>query len=222
MFITAHHLPWRLLALLTGWTAILSQHPTIQAAFEAPENQKALQREEQEALGHFRSFASSDTLLDPEPENREVEIFEIQHLSPLPGAAEWEAYCFSPAPWDPMSPARLAGERGPRGSRLFEDVQAPKGWRWAGKKWTLDLMAREWVGERCITGVEVEMEGERWVVDVVGEGEGDGASVKGSLRGSERAVSFEGSRRVGEWRRRRWVRVVERVVCEGNAKDEKG
>lgn len=119
-----------------------------------------------------------------------------------------------------MSPARLAGERGPGGTRLFEDVRAPKGWKWADKKWTLDLMAGSWVAERCVVGVEVETEGERWAVDVVGDEES--TSTTGSARGRERAVSFEGRRKVGEWRRRRWVRLVERVVCEGDGKDEKG
>lgn len=85
-------------------------------------------------------------------------------------------------------------------------------------------MAREWVGDRMITGVEVEMEGERWVSDVVpDEGVEDKGSVASS-KGRDRGVSFESQRkgRVGEWRRRRWVRLVERVAFGGDGKDEKG
>ena len=106
---------------------------------------------------------------------------------------EWQSFCFSPSPWDPLSPARLAGEVAPKGAKLFEDVKAPEGWTWADKKWSLDLMARGWVQERFVGGVDVEEEGERWVVDSG-----------------------------GEWRRRRWVRVVERVVLGDVAKEGKG
>jgi hypothetical protein len=33
------------------------------------------------------------------------------------------------APYDPLSPSRIAGDR-PRGCRFFEDVRAPRGWAW--------------------------------------------------------------------------------------------
>jgi len=224
LFIIAQHLPWRAIALASGWAGILAQHPAVQAALDDPANAQALRREEEQAAGRFRAFAAADVLLDPEPERREVEVFEVQRRALLPAAAEWEAYCFAPSPWDPLSPSRLAGERGPRGARLFEDVLPPKGWRWADKKWTLDLMAKEWVGERMITGVEVEVEGERWVSDVIYEQNDDQMSV-GKKKGRARAVSFESTtqrHRLGEWRRRRWVRLVERIAILTDGKDEKG
>lgn len=42
-----------------------------------------------------------------------------------------------------------------------------EGWEWLEKKWGFDLWSREWVEERIIMGVEIEMEGERWVYDIV-------------------------------------------------------
>jgi hypothetical protein len=97
-------------------------------------------------------------------------------------------------------------------------------------------MSREWVEERCITCVEVEIEGERWVTDLFyedGEESGSGNTTadsngKGSspkkLRRKKGAGSQDLEREVlvktwsqhkpsrkGEWRRRRWVRGVERV-----------
>lgn len=122
----------------------------------------------------------------------------------------------------------------PRGTPFFEDVLPPHGWRWSDKKWTLDLLSREWVEDRCVTGVEVEIEGERWVTDLhyeLLESEDDkAASAKllkkrksnGSKGGSmdfaeqEKEVlrrTWEESKpsRKGEWRRRRWVRGVERM-----------
>ena len=105
---------------------------------------------------------------------------------------EWESWIFSPSAWEPTAPLRIAGER-VKGTRFFEDVTAPAGWEFSDKKWGLDLGSKEWVEERMVGGLEVEVEGERWVYDVL-NGEGGG------------------TRRRGEWRRRRWVRLVKRKV----------
>lgn len=215
----------------------------------------------------LRRTLLSDILLDTSPETREVEIFELQHRSLLlppspsffsssssspPAAAatsstsssgggpqhgEWEPWLFSPSPYDPLSAARLAGDR-PRGARFFEDVRPPEGWEWSEKKWALDLWSREWVEERIITGVEVETEGERWVYDMwtpAGGGGGEAAGADGNGNGGNGqgneeglhpqqgkksalppgGVSWEegeeeGMGRRGLWRRRRWVRTVKR------------
>lgn len=166
-----------------------------------------------------------DIILDSAPEVREVEIFELQKLSR--GSGEWEAWIFTPVPYDPLSMERVRGER-PKGTRFFEDVTPPKGWEWSEKKWALDLWSREWVEERIITGVEVETEGERWVYDInyeygdedldeLGDGSGTPSKGKGKERGKAMPSWEEGSdvdigesRRRGEWRRRRWVRMVKR------------
>jgi len=82
------------------------------------------------------------------------------------------------------------------------------------------------VEERIITGVEVETEGERWVYDlryeVEDEGDSDFDTPKkgGKGDGNKRKVlpsweegsegEIEGRGRRGEWRRRRWVRMVKR------------
>ncbi|KOS21611.1 Peroxisomal membrane protein PEX29 [Escovopsis weberi] len=176
-------------------------------------------------------------ILDSAPETREVEIFQLQRDS---GTGEWEPWVFCPSPYDPLSQARIAGER-PRGTRFFEDVMPPDGWEWSEKKWALDLWSRDWVEERIITGVEVETEGERWVYDIYNDREKrtgvvdhlpllDGAPA-GSGSTSAAAASAEGrirapvmpqtsweegddvaSGRRGEWRRRRWVRLVKRTA----------
>lgn len=80
---------------------------------------------------------------------------------------------------DPLRPALTRQNIGgsPQGSSLFEDIQSPNGWTWEGKKWELDLEAREWVSERLVTGVEYDIlsEGEPadtefggWVWDLPG------------------------------------------------------
>jgi hypothetical protein len=146
--------------------------------------------------------------------------------SPCPSSdedsGEWEPWLFAPSPYDPLSHARLAGDR-PRGTRFFEDVLPPDGWEWSEKKWALDLWSREWVEERIITGVEVETEGERWVYDM----RDDRAARLGTLPDETPASAFAGigsgaklgpsweeasddSGRRGDWRRRRWVRLVKR------------
>lgn len=183
-----------------------------------------------------KKFIETDIILDSAPETREVEIFELQRLSAT--SNEWEPWVFSPSPYDPLSAVRISGAR-PSGTRFFEDVLAPEGWEWSEKKWALDLWSREWVEERIITGVEVETEGERWVYDIAsaadnkgswaGEGEDpvrSGSSPNVPATNSSYALSWEGgeeeedgvmSGRRGEWRRRRWVRLVKRQSVTASA-----
>jgi len=184
-----------------------------------------IQDQETNARSWLIRLSNSDISLSSAPETREVEIFELQHR-PLHSSegAEYESFLFSPYPYAPLSPARIAGDR-PKGTRFFEDVQAPKGWRWRDKKWTLDLLSREWVEERYVTGVEVEIEGERWVTDIKYD-EGNMDELAGAMsltkgnskgKGKEKVVpkSWEegnGLGKKGEWRRRRWVRLVERTA----------
>lgn len=181
----------------------------------------------QQAKSLLDSWIANDIILDSSPETREVEIFELQYQQT--GSGEWQSWLFSSSPYDPLSIERVRSER-PRGTRFFEDVSPPKGWEWSEKKWALDLWSREWVEERIITGVEVETEGERWVYDIryeyddrkddpFDDGLVYGGSVKGKGKGRERALpsweegseaESEGRGRRGEWRRRRWVRLVKR------------
>lgn len=181
----------------------------------------------------FKSAVSglSAITLDTAPQIREVEIFEIQHRhSEWDLRGDWEAHLFSPTPFDPLSPMRISGER-VRGTRFFEDVNPPNGWVWESKKWELDLEAKEWVTERLITGVEFEvpLEGEvvsteygGWVWDLPrSESEegakdtqkrGKGGSARKESRSDweERTTTGIGQR--GDWRRRRWVRMVKRIA----------
>ena len=119
---------------------------------------------------------------------------------------------FSPTPYDPLSPQRISGDR-PKGTRFFEDVAAPKGWEWEDKKWILDLASREWVEERMVQGVEVEVEGERWVSDLAADSVDEGETKP--IRKLKIGPGWEeghGDAEMGEWRRRRWIRLVRRQV----------
>lgn len=165
-------------------------------------------------------WIADDVILDSPPETREVEIFELQRQSAANG--EWEPWVFSPNPYDPLSQARITGDR-PKGTRFFEDVKPPGAWEWSEKKWNLDLWSREWVEERIITGVEVETEGERWVYDIWSDKEertgviDTPEPVKSKDMASRQTSWEEGEdglgRRRGEWRRRRWVRLVKRKAA---------
>lgn len=169
---------------------------------------------ESEAKSWLDTWVASDIMLDMEPETREVEVFELQKLD---SRGEWEPWLYSASPYDPLAAPRIANER-PRGTQFFEDVAPPQDWEWSEKKWNLDLWSREWVEERIITGVEVETEGERWVYDIHYEG----SNPEPGLRETTGKVSqkpkptweegIEGEGKKGQWRRRRWVRLVKRVV----------
>ncbi|KAI7978164.1 hypothetical protein EIK77_009704 [Talaromyces pinophilus] len=174
LFLIAHLLPWRLIFFLGGNAAIISSHPTVHDFLNQIQGHKEEQVPEQKnqkpAKGETAPKQASpitqvfgplaNISLDSAPEEREVEIFELQHrfVSSFAASSEWETLLFSPVPYDPLSPSRIAGDR-PRGCRFFEDVQAPSGWTWKGKKWELDLECREWVVERMITGVGFEVPG---------------------------------------------------------------
>ena len=238
MSIAAHLLPWRLLALVGGWAGIWSGHPAVARLVEQTRRQYLAAgggAREEAVRGAFDAWVRSDIILDEAPETREVEIFELQRLvggsssgAASSSTAEWEPWLFSPSPYDPLSAGRIAGDR-PRGTRFFEDVLPPEGWEWSEKKWALDLWSRDWVEERIITGVEVETEGERWVYDIYNEHESsssnakDDGDVASPVRNHQRhpppqaqapPLSWEegeeGLGRRGEWRRRRWVRMVKR------------
>jgi hypothetical protein len=212
LFLTAHLVPWKFVILIAGWAVVVSAHPAVKDMLDTRENQARLDSEGKNLETIARNFAATDISLNPEQEKREVEVFELQ-FRPLHADSthEWDAMVFTPAPFTPMEPARLAGER-VRGARFFEDVEAPHGWEWADKKWTLDLLAKEWVEERCITSVEVEVEGGRWVYDVIQNDEDDEAL--------NPAAGKSKSYRYGEWRRRRWIRTVERVRVDRKDPDD--
>ncbi|KAJ5925504.1 hypothetical protein N7454_008143 [Penicillium verhagenii] len=265
LFLTAHLVPLRLVMLVAGNVGVLLNNPTVRQFFQGllqdvsgvTDQDAPLLSEEAErelfgqpvpktpsaAVSALEQLA--DISLDTDPEEREVEIFEIQHRSPGTSESGWENFLFSPLPYDPLSPSRIAGDR-PRGCRFFDDVRTPPGWKWKSKKWELDLDCREWVVERMITGVGFEVPGvspeDNTIVDEVGgwvwdlpaepsasEEEEITAMAYGDLppeRKQEGALPREPHKRattrdweegshasygVGEWRRRRWVRIVQRM-----------
>jgi hypothetical protein len=259
LFITAHLLPWRFIFLLGGYAMIVSGHPDVQEYLESQKSSKpsdpkssapTISLDPSTATKQLEALAA--ITLTTTPESREVEIFELQHLS---ASLEWTPHLYSPAPFDPLSPSRIAGDR-PKGTRFFEDVQPPKGWAWKSKKWELDLEPGEWVAERMVQGIGFEVSGVAagegssgamgahvesggWVWDlatidqsIMSEEEtenydfGDDSGLtpvkrkktkskdKGKKLQSQRdweESTMVGLRGVGEWRRRRWVRIVKRI-----------
>ncbi|KAF8476214.1 integral peroxisomal membrane peroxin-domain-containing protein [Kalaharituber pfeilii] len=193
-FIGAYLIPWNLVFLVWGWFAISLFHPTVQDWLLSTSDSEFAEQEKKKAIDRFTRWVEKDIVIDETPETREVEIFELQRMT----GWEWEPWMYSSSPYEPLSPARIAGHR-PKGTRFFEDVRPPAGWEFKDKKWILDLASKTWVAERCVNGVEVDEEKERWVYDWVEEMESDDET------GVRRPVQKR-----GEWRRRRWVRTVVR------------
>lgn len=242
LFIGADLIPWRFFILIGGYAAFALCHPQVQ--------QQLLQLQKQvkkidartargkrpppklfgmvpiptsaHALGDML-ISFSDITLDSDPEEREVEIFELQHrpVSNLGASnlswsstsvSEWEPFIYTATPYDPLSPSRISGER-PRGTRFFEDVRPPPGWVFKSPTWELDLECREWVVERLVTGVEFEVSGfggsagegsgevGGWVWDLPPTALGQGSG-KGSGSGSEeysKDMHDDESMAYGEW-----------------------
>ncbi len=212
LFVFSDWIPYRAVFLVVGWATICSSHPAAKIILASIDG-KLLKNQAERARRKFEAWMFDDIVLDEAPEVREVEIFELQRLQK---GTQWTTWVYSSSPYDPLSPLRVSGNR-PRGSRFFEDIQHPPGWEWSDKTWTLDLFSRDWVEERMITAVEVEMEGERWVYDI-------GVSDAGQHNNTSNVVSSDGREKMrkpdreestglgvtGEWRRRRWIRLVER------------
>lgn len=209
LFVASFLIPWKLMFLILGWAAVGIAHPGV-AAFIRNLDKSSIRKALRQAQAKLYRWMSEDIVLDEAPEMREVEVFELQRQTP---EITWEPWVYCTSVYDPQSASRISGDR-PRGARFFEDVQPPRGWEWSDKKWSLDLLSQEWVEERMITAVEVETEGERWVYDM-GAVESRGSDVaKGSFepKTSLKTTMHEGTPlpQKGEWRRRRWVRVVKR------------
>ncbi|CAK4032017.1 Peroxisomal membrane PEX29 [Lecanosticta acicola] len=213
-FIGSRLVPWRFIALSGGWTATLAGHPRAQKLLMSSRNLSQFRQQVDHMQTALRNFVENDALMDDPPELRQVEIFELQKHHPE--SDTWESWLFSPSPYDPLNSQRMSGAR-PKGTQFFEDVQAPAGWVWKEKKWNLDLFSREWVEQRIITGVEIETEGERWVYDIPREEvdellESPTRNKKKRVRSIPKSGWEEGTGlgQRGEWRRRRWTRLVEK------------
>ncbi|KAJ5103972.1 hypothetical protein N7532_004501 [Penicillium argentinense] len=279
LFLTAHLLPLRLIMLVAGNAAVLSNNPKIRLFCQGLMEDVGSglddlhlplpgEGEDRDLFGtavpESPSAAISameklvDISVDTDPEEREVEIFEVQHRITGSSESGWENFLFSPQPYDPLSPSRIAGDR-PRGCRFFDDVRPPSGWKWKSKKWELDLDCREWVVERMITGVGFEVPGVtpegNAIIDEVGgwvwdlpppppppesrteekeelptmaygdlETEPESSQTKNGSSSKDKAwvkyargdweEAAAASYGVGEWRRRRWVRVVQRMDAQ--------
>lgn len=209
MFFLSYAMPWRPIILVAGWVITSAGHPAIRDSLRIT-HKNIMEPRERRALSWLLHWAEDDITLDSSPEMREVEIFEIQRRE---DGGEWESWVYSPSTYDYLSRERVAGER-PKGTRFLEDVQPPPGWEWSDKQWSPDLLSRQWVEERLLTGVEVETEGERWVYDIPsGEHDTDkDIYVKSKTKSLN---TWEADRSQGQgvfWRRRRWKRLVKRRV----------
>ena len=220
LFIAADLLPWRFISLFVCWTGIALGNPKVQE-FALASYEEYIKPCERTVKTRLSIWILLEMILSKEPKMAQVEIYELQRRKGgLYG--EWEPWVFSEAPYDPLSPQRISGNR-PIGTPFFEDVAAPDGWQWADKKWVLDLDSRGWVEQKMLQGVEVEIEGERWVSDLLGEGSEEAASDSkhmGKGKGKEKIKVRDweegtGTSRLGEWRRRRWIRMAKQKVMPG-------
>lgn len=208
--VAGQYIPFQTVILVAGWAAFLAGNPRIQKILAASSNPSSMMQNLQTCQTALRNWVDHDILMDA-PEVRQVEIFELQRYHDNDDT--WEPWLFSPTPYVPLSGARMAGHR-PRGTQFFEDVQTPPGWVWKEKKWNLDQSSREWVERRLVTGVEIETEGDRWIYDIPADEVELLGTPSRSKRKNKKSLPKSGweegtgQERRGEWRRRRWTRLV--------------
>jgi len=200
LLVAAKLIPWRFLALVSGWALVGSFHPDISQLI-ANLDKKPLKDAYVVVKARLTRWMNEDIILDESPQKREVEVFELQQQLT---EGTWGPPLYSVAPYDLQSTARIAGIV-PRGASRFEDVQSPKGWQWNAKLWRLDSQSQQWVEDRMITSVNVESDGERWVHDI-----GVRSTAQAALNAVVDGINIHNHD--GLWRRRRWTRTVRRKV----------
>ena len=206
-------LPWRPILLVIGWTLACVGHPLVQRALLAAHHAH-IQPRERQLRAWLVKWSKNEFAIEPASETGEVEIFELQRHS---RTGEWEAWIFSLSPYDPLEAERICGRR-PTGARFLGDVQPPYSWSWSALQWSIDLLSLDWVEERFISAVEVEMEGERWVYDLPLQCHHHHQQEERHQPGADESnndIEAPTSHGQGDrWRRRRWTRLVKRQLAE--------
>ncbi|KAK6459256.1 integral peroxisomal membrane peroxin-domain-containing protein [Scheffersomyces xylosifermentans] len=170
-------IPWRLIFIQSGWTAIILCHPNsksylvkLSAARKARTAQAAVKKVEEEAYGEVKKFDPKDIIVDEAPEKRIVEVFELQTRNILHG--KWSFYCYSSNMFDPKNKSRLAGKR-PNGVDHLSKVIPPTDWKFDfayANKWKVDDKPEEFLYERSVSTDLLKVEpGETdgWIYDTV-------------------------------------------------------
>ncbi|CAN6606361.1 hypothetical protein TRVA0_003S01376 [Trichomonascus vanleenenianus] len=181
----ASFVPLKGFAIANGWIIVGLCHPKMKSRAKELHHEYWEGRDDVMQLMVDR-IREKDIVLDEEPEEREVEIFELQRQGLTPRM--WDPWVYTPAVYTLNSPYRISSTR-PPGCRFLEDVQPPEGWTFDDElPWQVDCGTKLWVKDRGIRNVEVDVD-HFWAFDYI-----------------------NGKR--GEWRRRRWVRKCFRKAAD--------
>lgn len=174
---SASFVPTNAAVCITGWLVIVLSHPAIAPTVKALN--KAYWETPDSAISEFiKKLEKDDVILDYPPDERQVEVFELQRVGLTP--RQWTPWVFTPFVYEMQSPLRISMER-PPGTRFLDDVEPPEGWFFDGEsQWEVDTSTKGWVAHRGIRYLELDVEN-AWAYD---------------YKDDER----------GEWRRRRWLR----------------
>lgn len=159
-----------------GWCAFVLNHPQV----KPPVKQwlKEYFAKESVIAKAIRILEEEDVIVDFNPEERTVELFELQKVGLT--KHQWIPWLFTPVVYDMNSAMRKSQER-PPGTRFLNDVASPEGWFFKDDdEWVIDKCTKSWVAQRGIRCVELDTEN-AWAYD------------------------FKDGNR-GDWRRRRWTR----------------
>lgn len=184
----ASFVPVNVFIISVGWLAAIACHPMFQKhAKQFKEDYAEYFVANEKWLEELLSaFEKREIIIDEPPENRTVEIFELQRQGLTP--RQWDPWVFTPTIYSENSPFRISQSR-PPGTRFIDDVQPPEGWHFLPEyPWELDHNTKAWTQYRDIRKVEIDIE-HHWAYD------------------SDNGIH-------GEWRRRRWIRKCFRQAAE--------
>lgn len=175
-------IPWKLIFLISGWVMFGWRYPTVHDSLFASTVYDSSRRWAKGSIDKFDKVSSRQFETVEPHEQREVEVFEVQHHDAENGHWEQSVYCS-----DPYCMLDKGGNLIAKASSLV-DVLSPAEWCFADDAWKLDLTPETWTANRCLQKVaDIDVDA-KWVYDC------------------------NNGRRLLSWRRRRWVRICSREL----------
>ena len=169
-------IPWRLIFIQAGWAGLILCHPRSKKYIAALSLNRAVNSQSPPPLPprknpkKLTTFERSDIIIDESPEERVVEVFELQMKSVL--KTQWSFYRYTNNIFDCKNTTRLAGKR-PNGVENLAKVYPVPGWKFDlgyANKWHIDTKPTELIYDR---GLDPEIfhikddSDEGWIYDNV-------------------------------------------------------
>lgn len=151
-------IPWRLIFIQGGWTGLILCHPRSKKYLAALSQNRKISTANANAAGlppplpprkqKGKAFERHDIIIDEAPEERIIEVYELQMKSIL--KSQWSFYRYTNNIFDCKNTTRLAGKR-PLGVENLAKVYPVPGWKYDlgyANKWKIDANPAGLINDR--------------------------------------------------------------------------